>query len=127
METKHTPGPWTTARDNHITLGIPGFGDREDMRIVSGDAQGIEQDVAYVRAVDDDNGNANAALIAAAPEMFEALGASAMEAHILRGVLSRIASGEIPNARKVARWALEEEPSRREAAQAALSKASVTP
>jgi hypothetical protein len=73
MEAKHTKGPWTTARDNHITLGIPGFGDREDMRIVSGNAQGMEQDVAYVRAVDDDNGNANAALMAAAPEMYEAL------------------------------------------------------
>lgn len=61
---KHTPGPWLTVRDNSISL--PPF----DLRIVWSEKHG---DICYVQDDDGDNGNSNARLIAAAPELLEAL------------------------------------------------------
>jgi len=65
-ETKFTKGPWTTVRDNHADLGTVETG-----RVVWSDKIGA--DVAYCPPVDGDNGNANARLIAAAPELYEVL------------------------------------------------------
>lgn len=67
---KHTKGPWRTVRDNAANCGL--FG---ECRIVWSDTHdgGTGQDVAYVTESDNDKGNANARLIAAAPRMYEEL------------------------------------------------------
>lgn len=61
-DVKHTPGPWVTVRDNGILLG------GKQCRVVFGSTL----DVAYVLPFDGDNGNANARLISAAPELLAA-------------------------------------------------------
>lgn len=58
-----------TVRNNHISLGMPSFSPAS-MRLVWNDQ--LSRDVAYVPPSDDDNGNANACLIAAAPELLHA-------------------------------------------------------
>lgn len=62
----HSSGPWHTVRDNGIAKGwvTPGC------RIVWDDSPG-GNDVAYIVPLDGDNGNANARLIAAAPDLLE--------------------------------------------------------
>ena len=66
-----TPGPWVTVRNNYAKLG-----DRY-ARVVWSESDpetgsGRGMDIAYVLPFDDDNGNANARLIAAAPRMADA-------------------------------------------------------
>lgn len=67
MTTKHTPGPWSVTKAKHgvdmshyvVALATP---DRNDRALVVHAEQG-----------DDGQGDANARLIAAAPELLEAL------------------------------------------------------
>jgi hypothetical protein len=59
---------WKTAKDNGIDLVFPGGG-TDSLRVVF-DPKGI--DIAYVVPTSSDNGNGNAALIAAAPDLLEA-------------------------------------------------------
>ena len=66
---EHTPGPWLTVRDNEAALAFPGS-QAFAARVVWAEPLG---DVAYVIAEgDNDHGNANARLIAAAPALLEA-------------------------------------------------------
>ena len=64
--TKFTPGPWQTIRDNFISKRL--LNQMPDCRIVNREVW----DVAFCPPTDDDNGNANAALIAAAPCLYDA-------------------------------------------------------
>lgn len=64
---KHTPGPWSFIRDNHI--GLKFLDEEISMRVIYRPGK---EDVAYIPPNDSDNGNANARLIAAAPELLEA-------------------------------------------------------
>ena len=64
-----TAGPWSTKADNHVALSFAEFAP-ESYRIVWQENEG---DIAYVLATDDDNGNSNARLIAAAPDLLDAL------------------------------------------------------
>jgi hypothetical protein len=69
-EVKFTPGPWHTVRDNGISGAfLGGVARGGDLRIVFDD----REDIAYVRTIDCDLGNANASLIAAAPALYAAL------------------------------------------------------
>ena len=71
---KHTPGPWTYA---------PGFGD-EGFRITLGGASkwAVEKGISYAMCLYPDDGDqyleaeANARLIAAAPDLYDALKAA---------------------------------------------------
>ncbi len=74
--TQHTPGPWVTVRDNSVRLTIGGVAGGS-ARIVWSEHPDSGTDVAYVLPhADGDNGNANARLIAAAPELADRLGSS---------------------------------------------------
>jgi hypothetical protein len=57
-----TKGPWLTVKNNHISLGTPGF-DYDSHRIVWSAPEG---DVAYVPPTREELGNLDAAFIAAA-------------------------------------------------------------
>lgn len=59
---------WTTVQDNHIALQFP-CGGTDSLRVVFDPAGG---DIAYVLSDCRDNGNSNALLIAAAPDLFAA-------------------------------------------------------
>ncbi len=61
---EHTPGPWITQRDNYIAKILVPTG-RNGCRVVYAEYG----DVAYIGPFDDDNGNSNARLIAAAPDL----------------------------------------------------------
>ena len=62
QDQKHTPGPWTTVTNNHFEVDDGAISCRV-VFVKNG------RDVAYCPPTDSDNGNANAALIARAPEM----------------------------------------------------------
>ena len=67
--TKHTPGPWAVAAENFIKHAAFVFADTEEEKIICkmcfGGASASEPELKEARA--------NAKLIAAAPEMLEAL------------------------------------------------------
>jgi hypothetical protein len=70
MKTTHTPGPWSvwTLADSMIDVAVgPAAGGVAVCQIVTADGRGINT-VSAMEA-----GNANARLIAAAPELLEAL------------------------------------------------------
>ena len=67
-EPQHTPGPWTTVRDNFVSYKLVPL-KQSGCRVVWAEHK---FDVAYCPPTDDDNGNANARLIAAAPELLAA-------------------------------------------------------
>lgn len=67
-KTGHTPGPWQTVRNNAVCTQMWELLGHDTLRIVFGPLS----DVAYCPAVDGDNGNANARLIAAAPKLLQA-------------------------------------------------------
>lgn len=69
VETKFTPGPWST----HIVSDDPSYG--YEMIVVGAEPVGAPWQVCAVNGFDDESGEsrANAHLIAAAPELYEAL------------------------------------------------------
>lgn len=71
MSTKHTPGKWQTMRDNFVApMLVRDALHHTSLRIVFADPG---MDIAYVLPFDGDNGNGNAQLIAAAPELLRLL------------------------------------------------------
>jgi hypothetical protein len=65
-DTKHTPGPWAVCPDGRLTPGatVPVYS--------ASDAEGLRLTVALVRTIGPE-GDADARLIAAAPELLAAL------------------------------------------------------
>jgi hypothetical protein len=59
---------WKTVKDNHIELQLP-TGGVESLRVVWKEGG---SDVCYVVSCDGNNGNSNARLIAAAPDLWNA-------------------------------------------------------
>lgn len=72
-DTKHTPGPWTVTTGEH-TETTDLYDKGETWFNVNGE-EGVIADVLHGRCLtqDEDEAAANAALIAAAPDMFEAM------------------------------------------------------
>jgi hypothetical protein len=77
---KHTPAPWFVDKDHIVRVGRPGSGFLMPVKI----ATGWKED-AWFGDDSDEESRANAHLIAAAPELLEALESvvSQLEGHVL--------------------------------------------
>jgi hypothetical protein len=85
-ELKHTPGPWTLLLDDRYRPGVEASDSA--ISIVIFGVKNKDDDYAGIRGKDDQEATANAHLIAAAPELLEALKtlATQAESHGAEGI-----------------------------------------